>query len=61
MVKEFLPVQITKPTSNVFLAQLLRKRELQALGEVVVHRQAKGVGKKPDVLLAVNGVKVINY
>lgn len=59
MIKDFLPVEITEPTLNVALAQLLRKRELQALGEVVVHRQAKGVGKKPDVLLTVNGVKVI--
>lgn len=59
MVKDFLPVEITEPTLNVALAHLLRKRELQALGEVVVHRQAKGVGKKPDVLLTVNGVKVI--
>jgi len=59
MVKNFFPVEITEPTLNVALAQLLRKRELQALGEVVVHRQAKGVGKKPDVLLTVNGVKVI--
>ena len=59
MVRDFLPVEITEPTHNVGLAQLLRKRELQALGEVVVHRQTKGVGKKPDVLLTVNGVKVI--
>ena len=59
MIKDFLPVEITEPTLNVGLAQLLRKRELQALGEVVVHRQTKGVGKKPDVLLTVNGVKVI--
>ena len=59
MTKDFLPVQITEPTLNVALAQLLRRRELQALGEVVIHRQARGVGKKPDVLLTVNGVKVI--
>ncbi|TET42950.1 MAG: hypothetical protein E3J66_02685 [Dehalococcoidia bacterium] len=59
MVKDFLPVDITEPALNVALAQLLRRRELQALGEVVVHREAKGVGKKPDVLLTVNGVKVI--
>lgn len=51
MIKDFLPVEITEPTLNVALAQLLRRRELQALGEVVVNRQAKGVGKKPDVLL----------
>ncbi len=59
MIKDFLPVDITETTLNVVLAHLLRRRELQALGEVVVHRQAKGVGKKPDVLLTVNGVKVI--
>ena len=59
MVKDFLPVEITEPTLNVVLADLLRRRELQALGEVVIHRKAKGVGKKPDVLLTVNGVKVI--
>lgn len=59
MIKDFLPVDITEPTLNVVLAHLLRRRELLALGEVVVHRQAKGVGKRPDVLLTVNGVKVI--
>jgi len=59
MIQYFLPVDITEPTFNVALAQLLRRRELQALGEVVVHRKAKGVGKKPDVLLTVNGVRVI--
>jgi len=59
VVKDFLPVEITEPTLNVVLADLLRRRELQALGEVVIHRKAKGVGKKPDVLLTVNGVKVI--
>lgn len=59
MVKDFLPVDITEPTLNVALAYLLRRRELLALGEVVVHRQAKGVGKRPDVLLTVDGVKVI--
>lgn len=59
MVKDFLPVDITEPTLNVILADLLRRRELQALGEVIIHRQAKGVGKKPDVLLTVNSVKVI--
>jgi hypothetical protein len=59
MIKDFLPVDITEPTLNVALAQLLERRELQALGEVVIHRKAKGVGKKPDVLLTVNGVKVI--
>lgn len=59
MIRDFLPVDISEPTLNVVLAHLLRRRELQALGEVIVHRQAKGVGKKPDVLLTVNGVKVI--
>lgn len=59
MIKDLLPVDITEPTLNVALAYLLRRRELLALGEVVVHRQAKGVGKRPDVLLTVNGVKVI--
>lgn len=59
MIRDFLPVDITEPTLNVALALLLRRRELRALGEVVVHRQAKGVGKKPDVLLTVNSVKVI--
>lgn len=59
MIEHFLPVDITEPTLNVVLAHLLRRRELQALGEVVIHRKAKGVGKKPDVLLTVNGVRVI--
>lgn len=59
MPKNYFLVEITEPTLNVVLAGLLRRRELQALGEVVVHRKAKGIGKKPDVLLTVNGVKVI--
>ena len=59
MPKDQMLVNITEPTLNVILADLLRRRELQALGEVVVHRKAKGIGKKPDVLLTVNGVKVI--
>lgn len=59
MPKDQMLVNITEPTLNVILADLLRRRGLQALGEVVVHRKAKGIGKKPDVLLTVNGVKVI--
>ena len=59
MAKDQIFVDITEPTLNVILADLLRRRELQALGEVVVHRKAKGIGKKPDVLLTVNGIKVI--
>ncbi len=59
MIRDFLPVEITEPVLNVTLAELLQRRELRALGEVVIHKKAKGVGKKPDVLLTVNGVKVI--
>lgn len=59
MPKTQLLLDITEPTLNVILADLLRKRALQALGEVVVHKKAKGVGKKPDVLMTVNGIKVI--
>ena len=52
-------VDNTEPTLNVALAELLQQRELQALGEAVIYKKAKGVGKKPDVLLTVKGVKVI--
>lgn len=41
------------------LAELLQKHELQSLGEAHIHRKAKGIGKKPDVLITVNGIKVI--
>lgn len=54
MIKDFLPVEITEPTLNVALAQLLRKRELQALGEVVVHNSRcnlKGVQDRCIVVL----------
>ncbi len=49
------PIGITEPTLNVILSQLLRRRGLNALGEVIIH----GKGKKPDVLLTVNGVRII--
>lgn len=52
-------VGITEPTLNVALAGLLRQRELMALGEAIIHRTIKGVGKKPDVLITINGIKVI--
>jgi NAD(P)-dependent dehydrogenase (short-subunit alcohol dehydrogenase family) len=39
--------EITELNLYVALAQLLRRRELQAFGEDIVHRQAKGVGKTP--------------
>ena len=59
MVKDFLLVDVTEPALNVALAELLQQRELRALGEAIIHRKAKDIGKKPDVLLTVNGVKVI--
>lgn len=59
MNKHGMLVGITEPTLNVALADLLRQHELMALGEAIIHRTAKGVGKKPDVLITVNGIKVI--
>jgi hypothetical protein len=59
MNKHSLLVGITEPTLNVALADLLRQHELMALGEAIIHRTLKGVGKKPDVLITINGIKVI--
>jgi len=59
MNKHSMLVGITEPTLNVALADLLRQRELMALGEAIIHRTIKGVGKKPDVLITINGIKVI--
>jgi hypothetical protein len=47
---------VGEETLNVVLAQLLLKRGLRALGEARIH--SRGV-KKPDVLIVLNGVKVI--
>ena len=52
-------VGFTEPTLNVALAELLQKHELQSLGEALIHRKPKDIGKKPDVLITVNGIKVI--
>jgi len=57
--KHSMLVGTTEPTLNVALANLLRQRELMALGEAIIHRTTKGVGKKPDVLITINGIKVI--
>jgi len=59
LVKSSLLVDNSETTLNVALAELLQQRELQALGEAIIHKKSKGVGKKPDVLLTVNGVKII--
>ena len=59
MNKHSMLVGTTEPTLNVALANLLRHRELMALGEAIIHRTTKGVGKKPDVLITINGIKVI--
>lgn len=59
MVKSTLLVDNTEATLNVALAELLQQRELQAIGEAIIHKKSKGVGKKPDILLTVNGVKII--
>lgn len=59
MTKGPLIVSFTEATLNVALAELLQKHELQSLGEAHIHRKAKGIGKKPDVLITVNGIKVI--
>jgi len=39
LVKDSLLVDNTEPTLNVALAELLQQRELQALGEAVIHRE----------------------
>jgi hypothetical protein len=49
------PVAISEPALNVILAQLLEKRGLRAIGEVISHQS----GYRPDVLMTINGVKVI--
>jgi len=49
MTEYFPPVDITELTLNVTLAQLLGRRELQALGEVVIHRKAEVLRKRPDL------------
>lgn len=56
MPKNKLYAEISEPNLNVTLARLLRRRGLDSLGEVIIH--SPGI-KKPDILLTVNGVKVI--
>lgn len=59
MAKGPFVFSFTETTLNVALAELLQKHELQSLGEAIIHRKSKGIGKKPDVLITINGIKVI--
>lgn len=50
--------EIREENLNIMLAEILSERGLNALGEVIL-KKTKGARKQPDVMIILNGVRII--